>query len=66
VAIIVIQNMIYIFRGGRATMTTIILNTLFELLLIALIIIAAFNEKKLITFEKMLFRKIKKFLGVIR
>lgn len=47
-------------------MTTIIFKTLFELFLIALIIIAAFNEKKLITFEKMLFRKIKNFLEVIR
>jgi hypothetical protein len=47
-------------------MTSIILNTLFELLLIAIIVIAAFNEKKLIDFEKMLFRKIKKFLNIIR
>lgn len=47
-------------------MTSIILNTLFELLLIAIIIIAAFNEKKLIDFEKMLFRKIKKLLNIIR
>jgi hypothetical protein len=47
-------------------MASIILNTLFELLLIAIIIIAAFNEKKLINFEKMLFRKIKKFLEVLR
>lgn len=47
-------------------MASIILNTLFELSLIALIIIAAFNEKKLIQFEKMLFKKIKKFLEVLR
>lgn len=47
-------------------MTTIILQTLLELSLIALIIIAAFNEKKLIKFEKMLFRKIKKFLEALR
>lgn len=42
-------------------MASIILHFIFELSLIALIIIAAFNEKRLIQFEKMLFRKIKKF-----
>ena len=47
-------------------MTTIIFNALFELFLIALIITGAFYEKSLIQFEKSLFKKIKKFLEVIR
>ena len=47
-------------------MTSIILNTIFELLLVTLLVIAAFNEKRLIQFEKMLFRKVKKFLEVLR
>lgn len=47
-------------------MTTIILKTLFELLLIGLILLGAIYEKQLIIFEKTLFRKIKKFLEVIQ
>ena len=47
-------------------MINIIFNFIFELSLIALIIIAAFNEKKLIQFEKMLFKKAKNFLNIIR
>lgn len=47
-------------------MKTIILKTLFELFLIALIVLAAIYEKQLITFEKTLFKKIKKFWEVIR
>ena len=47
-------------------MATLILKTLFEFFLIALIVLAAFNEKQLITLEKSLFKKIKNFLEVIR
>ena len=47
-------------------MTTIIFKTLFELFLIVLIITGAFYEKQLINFEKSLFKKLKKFLEVIR
>lgn len=43
-----------------------VIQTIIEIILITLVLIALFNEDKISEYEKIIFQKIKKFLEVIR